>query len=673
MTADVWESGPAGAWDLCAHGLPLYALCPSCEGIDPVDPPEQGEPAAASPASGRGPGMATRLVAHARDHYTLGWAKDGSGPFAVAHGTHLALPLRGGRGSLRGGLARAAHDLWGQTPSAAALSDAMTTLEGYAEDSPASEVHLRVAHRDAALWLDLGDETGRVVKVARDGWQVLDHCAVTFRRSELTAALPAPERGGSLADLWRFANVRTDLRPVLVGWLVAVLLPDRPCPVAALTGEQGAGKSTATRLLGNLVDPSPAATRKPPKDIEAWVVAAAGSRVVAVDNLSGITDWFSDSLCRAVTGDADVRRTLYSDTGLTVFAFRRAIILNGIDLGAVRPDLGDRLVPIALDRIAEADRIAEEALPELWAAAWPRILGALLDLAAQVLHDLAAHPKPERLPRMADFGRVLTAVDRITGSNAAEAYAQLGDDLAGDTVATDPILAALVAVMRVPWEGSAGDLLALLDPHRPTPLGREWPRTGRGMTGHLTRHAPALRRLGWSVETFKDRHRKVILWRLTPPGQDAEQCAEVSPRQNRPTSAGPPPTPANLRTDEAGDEHDHPESAEVGGVAGVVALPTLLTLEEAHRLTHPVQTCGDSTPATPPTSAVDTGPCVLCRQPTRRYGDGGNPKCDRCRSASPLARRPPSTQEGAHDRHGGPEPRAPGGPSRRPVPQVLTS
>ncbi len=438
--------------------------------------------------------MATRLVGHALDHYALGWAADGSGPCAVRHGSHLALPMRGGRGSLRGALARAAHDLWGQTPSASALADAMATLEGYAEDTPAADVHLRVAYRDGAVWLDLGDDTGRVVKVTGAGWAVLDQCAVRFRRSELTGPLPEPVRGGSLDDLWRFANVRPDLRPVLTGWLVSILLPDRPCPVAALTGEQGTGKSTATRLLGNLLDPSPAATRKPPKDIEGWVVAAAGSRVVAVDNLSGIPEWFSDSLCRAVTGDADVRRTLYTDGGLTVFAFRRAVILNGIDLGAVRPDLGDRLVPIALDRIAEADRIAEEAMPELWAAAWPKVLGAVLDLTAEVLHDLATEPRPDRLPRMADYGRILHAVDRITGSDGADVYARLGDDLAGDTVATDPVLAALVATVRARVggirRGPAGPARpAQADPGRPG-VAEDRPRDGRSPDPPRPRPAP---------------------------------------------------------------------------------------------------------------------------------------------------------------------------------------
>lgn len=589
----------ADAWAMCPHGLPPDMLCPSCEGIDAPEPDgavslSESTPGTAEPHA-KGPSMATRLVGHALDNYTLGWAADGSGPCAVRHGSHLALPMRGGRGSLRGALARAAHDLWGQTPSASALADAMATLEGYAEDTPAADVHLRVAYRDGAVWLDLGDDTGRAVKVTGDGWAVLDHCAVRFRRSELTGPLPEPVRGGSLDDLWRFANVRPDLRPVLTGWLVSILLPDRPCPVAAITGEQGTGKSTATRLLGNLLDPSPAATRKPPKDIEAWVVAAVGSRVVAVDNLSGIPEWFSDSLCRAVTGDADVRRTLYTDGGLTVFAFRRAVILNGIDLGAVRPDLGDRLVPIALDRIAEADRIAEEALPEMWAAAWPKVLGAVLDLTAKVLHDLATQPRPERLPRMADYGRILAAVDRVTGSDAADVYARLGDDLAGDTVATDPVLAALVATIRSPWEGSAGDLLALLDPHRPTPAVREWPRTARGMAGHLTRHAPALRRLGWTVERDPDRHRGSIRWQLTP----AEVVRRSDPQPPQPPQSEPQPphvSGANLST-------KRPESAEVAEVAEVDTPPTLLTVQEVEGERATPQIGGGMTSATSATSA----------------------------------------------------------------------
>lgn len=95
----------------------------------------------------------------------------------------------------------------------------------------------------------------------------------------------------------------------------------------ALLGEQGTGKSSATKNLVQLVDPSPVPLRKPPRDADGWVTAASGSWVVGLDNLSTIPPWLSDSLCRAVTGDGDgdVRRELYSGDGLSVFSFRRVI------------------------------------------------------------------------------------------------------------------------------------------------------------------------------------------------------------------------------------------------------------------------------------------------------------------------------------------------------------
>ena len=76
--------------------------------------------------------------------------------------------------------------------------------------------------------------------------------------------------------------------------------------------------------------------------------------MVGLDNLSTVQDWFSDSLCRAATGEGDVRRALYTDGGLAVFAFRRVLLLNGIDVGALRGDLADRAIVVNLDRARRA-------------------------------------------------------------------------------------------------------------------------------------------------------------------------------------------------------------------------------------------------------------------------------------------------------------------------------
>ena len=53
-----------------------------------------------------------------------------------------------------------------------------------------------------------------------------------------------------------------------------------------------------------------------------------------------------------MTGDGLVRRKLYTDSDLAVLAFKRCIVLTSIDHGALRGDLGDRLLLVDLERIA---------------------------------------------------------------------------------------------------------------------------------------------------------------------------------------------------------------------------------------------------------------------------------------------------------------------------------
>ena len=121
--------------------------------------------------------------------------------------------------------------------------------------------------------------------------------------------------------------------------------------------------------------------------------------------MSALPDWLSVSLCRAVRGEGDVRRKLYTDGELSAFAFGQCIILTGIDLGATNGDLSDRLLPIHLDIIPGDDRLEEG---ELWPRsdeAHPRILGAVLDLVASVKAVLPSVRLASR-PRMADFGRI---------------------------------------------------------------------------------------------------------------------------------------------------------------------------------------------------------------------------------------------------------------------------
>ena len=470
--------------------------------------------------------QADALVDLAHSTYRLGMSIDREAFAVPVDGPAVAMMFRGGGSALRAALAKQYRAVTGKTPSASALADALTALEGMAQDSDPEPVALRLAAHDGGVVVDLGDKSGRAIVVNPGGWAVEAVSPVLFRRTALTLPLPEPSAAtaAELAELRGLLNVDDDTWPLVVGYLVAAYMPDLPHPVVMLGGEQGTGKSTAARLLIGLIDPSAAPLRSEPRDAEQWAVAASGSWAVCIDNVSHITGWLSDAICKAVTGDGLVRRKLYTDSDLAVLSFRRCIMLTSIDAGALRGDLGDRLLLADLERIPESQRRTEAELHAAFGQAGPRLLGALLSAVSQTLAELPA-VKLATMPRMADFARVLAAVDvacpELTGGRAFNLFAGQRNRIAGEVVEADPVAAAVVKVMetRDSWVGTAAELLAALPSGQHPPRG--WPATARALAGRLKRVAPALRHVGIvhtpPAEADKSRTHRLEKGRIQPP------------------------------------------------------------------------------------------------------------------------------------------------------------
>lgn len=449
----------------------------------------------------KAPSVASQLVTLAEERYDLAVTPAGRSFAVPCSGPLICRMFRGDRTSLRAQLARDFRETTGLVAGAQALADAMTVLEGMAADLTPTELHTRVARAaDGAIWLDVGDDTGQVIRIDEQGHSLADEPPdnIRFRRTALTAAMASPRAVGNLDALWELINVDEADQPLVLAWMVSTWLADVPTPVLGLVAEQGSGKSTTTRTIVDLVDPSPVPLRKAPKDPDAWVTAAAGSNVVALDNLSGLSDWLSDSLCRAVTGDGDVRRKLYTDGDLEVISFRRSLILNGIDLGAVRGDLADRMLPISLAKLDEANRADDAELHALAAAHRPPILVGLLDLTSQVMARTATINLEGRKPRMVDFAKVLAAVDLVLGTDGLNTFLGKQGQMAHEAIEDDPFIAALVAAGGY-FSGTSKELLqAFTDINSTTPKG--WPTQSRAVTTKLKRFAPSLRKAGWSVD-----------------------------------------------------------------------------------------------------------------------------------------------------------------------------
>ncbi|MGA2514615.1 MAG: hypothetical protein ABSG37_13520 [Candidatus Limnocylindrales bacterium] len=452
----------------------------------PGPAPAEPEPASAKPTKRS---AADLIVELAMDRYDLARAEDGE-PFAIDRaGPNVARMFRGGRASLRSTLAAIYAEKYGKVPPAQALVDALAVLEGRALGLPRRTLLLRSGRLDdGSVVIDLGDESGQAIVVASDGRRILNRAPVTFRRSELTSPLPEPT-SGDLSDLTTLLNIAPDDRPLLLAHQVGTLL-GIPVPIILFRGPAGAAKTSAARALARTIDPSPAPVRSVPKDPEGWAVTAGGSYVVVLDNIDTIPGWLSDALCRAVTGEGYLRRALYTDSAISVVAFRRAIILTGIDPGAMRGDLADRLLAIDLTAIDEWHRQDDAEVEAAFRAAHPAILGAVLDLTSAVLRTLPSI-RLARRPRMADYGRVLAAVDAILGTSGLDRYMAQRGELQREAAEGDRVGAAVIAWMssRAQWTGTATELLEAITPERRP---KDWPTTPRGLSGALRRVAQPL-------------------------------------------------------------------------------------------------------------------------------------------------------------------------------------
>jgi len=386
-----------------------------------------------------------------------------------------------------------------------ALTDALATLESIAKfNNPMYDVYMRAANLDKFLYLDTGCPNWRVIEVTADGWRTLDRSPVKFFRKRGAAALPDPSTNGDITRLRDYINVDNKQLPLVIGWLLCALGGVKPYPILILQGEQGTGKSTTSRVLRSLIDPSTVPLRSPPKDPRDLLVSAGNNHIVVLDNLSGLSPELSDCLCRLSTGGGIDLRALFTDNEQVLIDIQRPVLINGIDDIATRPDLAERALIINLPVIEGSDRRGEREFWQAFDEDKPVILGALLNALVSGLK----HQDTVKLtckPRMADVAQWVTACEHGLGcvgsfmaaheKNQTEAI-ELG-------LESSPIGSAVVTLMseRERWIGKPTELLAALAGIAGDSQIRSkaWPQSPKGLSNIIKRLMPSFRQVGISV------------------------------------------------------------------------------------------------------------------------------------------------------------------------------
>jgi hypothetical protein len=433
-------------------------------------------------------------------------------PFAVPRvGPRIAQMFRGGKNSFRADLAARFEMQLGRPPAQNALSEALQVLEGNALGLPMTRLPLRVASHEGELILDLGTPDGKVVIIGPGAWKVVDESPVLFTRTDLTAPLPEPVRGGKLADtLLPMLNLTGADRDLVVACILSWLWPDIAHPVIYLRGEEGTAKSTAARLLRRMVDPSTVEMRRQPGRDEDFEVSLGGQWGVVLDNLSSISEWLSDAICTAVTGVGDIKRKKYSDQELSVIQLRRCFILTSIPPLMDRSDLVDRTC--AFDLLPVGARRTDTEIAADWERAWPAALGALLDLACKVMSDmpLASETGVHRSYRLADFALIAASMDRVAGTRALRCYQQKVADGVASAIEQDPFVVHLIKLAAEDWQGTAHDLFSTYSVKLRLPGHELWPKNPIAMGQRVRRVSGVLRKAG--VVAVNERTKKGKTW-----------------------------------------------------------------------------------------------------------------------------------------------------------------
>ncbi|MGW7272281.1 ATP-binding protein [Streptomyces sp. NPDC054864] len=476
------------------------------------------------------------ITDYAQTHFRYFRTADGT-VYAQKNGHPVARPIRsqGTTGSHRQelmvGLFKDGCGVFNGT----ALKEALDLIEALALTEDTQPVYIRVAPGfDGATWLDLGRNDGQSVRIHPTGWDIAipDPREVCWRRTQLTGELPLPSKdtdGKGIDLLLRLCNFATaETECLAVAWLIGCLGPSVPVPAPFLTGPQGAGKSTGGRMLVRIVEGMSGDLRRAPKDEENLIAAVAAGWVTALDNLSHMTPDLSDAMCCIVTGAESVKRALYTDGDVVRARYRRPMLLTGIDVGVIRPDLAERLLPLRLER--PRVRRTEAELWAEYAEVLPVVLGSLLDLTVKVR---AAEAETPTDLRMADFAHLCAQLDAATGLGALSAYRASLDDLNDDVIEGD-LLAQTVLRHADTLEAGAEKrmtstewlhcLSRLYSDDETRPLPKGWPTTGKVLSDRLKRLQPTLAARGVLIDSGRTKEGRYLeMTRQTAPSPQGQE------------------------------------------------------------------------------------------------------------------------------------------------------
>ncbi len=333
------------------------------------------------------------------------------------------------------------------------------------DNSERETIYNRIAMIGDTIYYDLTTRDWKIVRIKDGKWEIIpyDSTLPIFDRKQHQQPQIIPKKGNLevLDRLCDWLRIQNKDRFMFKVHLVSLFLEKYPMPIMVFTGEQGSIKTTITKTVKRIVDPSSMLSSAIPKSNDDLTIHLNNRYVSAFDNVSGFKHEVSDVFCRAVTGEGVSKRALYTNTEEIIMSYIRKIILNGIAPSLDYPDFRDRCIFYETIPVEEKDRLTlkefENSINEILA----EVIGCIFTILCKAI---SFYPIVEKKitfkPRMSDFAVWGEAISRAMGIESMqfiEIYKKRIDQDALDVVNTYPIISLVQGYMKnrtEPYENS---------------------------------------------------------------------------------------------------------------------------------------------------------------------------------------------------------------------------
>ncbi len=335
-----------------------------------------------------------------------------------------------------------------------------------------TKIHTRVAQLKDEIWYDVANPDGTVIKITSSSIKNihLDLKSPIFRKNQSLQAqvLPKYDDEKALDKLADLLKISQKDKLVFKVNLIALFLEAYPIPLIVIGGPTGCFKTTTTSFIKRIVDPTGSQKEDNvsniPQKIDDLILHLYNRYLVSLDNVSNISKEQSDVFCRAITGNTNSKRKLYTNEDESILSFTRKIVLNGIVPYLDYPDLQTRLLIYERESADDKNRLTEEELNEKFEKLLPNVLGHIFSILKGALFwhkSLKNEIKPQT--RMSDFEVYGETIARVMGANDNDflnAYYNKLDEASISSQDSYPLVTVLEYFMKEQdtYEGSAAEL-----------------------------------------------------------------------------------------------------------------------------------------------------------------------------------------------------------------------